>query len=91
MFDILVFLGAGFGGFVLARNFVKNRMRFVDLIHHPATPWVAGIGAAIITWPLAALPLVTTATSAIFGLGTGMGTRSGSRAIKAGEGLPTRM
>jgi hypothetical protein len=90
MFELLVFLGAGIGGFVIARNFVKQRLRFVDVVHHPATPWIAGIGAAVVTWPLAALPLVTTATSAIFGLGTGIGTRSGAKALKSGEGLPTR-
>lgn len=90
MFEFLVFIGAGLGGFVMARNFVKQRLRFVDVIHHPVTPWVAGIGAAVVTWPLAALPLITTVTSAVFGLGTGMGTRSGAKALKAGDGLPTR-
>lgn len=49
MFDLLVFVGAGLGGFVLARNFVRNRLRFVDMVRHPAIPWVAGIGAALIT------------------------------------------
>ena len=90
MLEFLVFIGAGAGGFALARNFVKQRLRFVDLVHHPITPWIAGIGAALITWPLAALPLLTTATSAIFGLGTGIGTRSGSKALKRGDNLPTR-
>jgi hypothetical protein len=85
MLDFLVFVGSGIGGFVIARNFVKQRLRFVDVVHHPATPWIAGIGAAVVTWPLAALPLITTATSAIFGLGTGLGTRSGARALKSGE------
>ena len=90
MFEFLVFIGAGLGGFVMARSFVKQRLRFVDVIHHPVMPWVAGIGAAVVTWPLAALPLITTATSAIFGLGTGIGARSGAKALKAGERLPTR-
>jgi hypothetical protein len=84
MFEMLVFIGAGIGGFVLARDFVRTRLRFVDAIHHPAAPWIAGLGAALITWPLAALPLVTTAATTLFGLGTGLGTRNGARLLKSG-------
>ncbi|HEX9894330.1 MAG TPA: hypothetical protein VGA78_10425 [Gemmatimonadales bacterium] len=90
MLDMLIFLGAGLGGFVLARDFVKRRLRFVDAVQHPATPWIVGIGAALVSWPLAALPLLTTATSAIFGLGTGLGTRSGAKALRSGERLPAK-
>ncbi len=85
MLDLLIYLGAGIGGFVLARDFVKSRLRFVDAVRHPAVPWVAGIGAAVVTWPLAALPLLTTLTSAVFGLGTGLGTKSGVKALRRGE------
>lgn len=85
MLETLIFLGAGIGGFVLARNFVRDRLRFVEAIRSPAAPWMAGILAALVTWPLAALPLLTTGMSAIFGLGTGFGTRSGVRALKAGD------
>lgn len=84
MLNILIYIGACLGGFVIARNFVVNRLRFVDAVRSPVFPWIAGIGAALVTWPLAALPLVTTAVSAIFGLGTGLGTRSGVRALKSG-------
>lgn len=85
MLNILIYIGACIGGFVIARNFVVNRLRFVDAIRSPVFPWVAGLGAALVTWPVVALlPVLTTITSAIFGLGTGLGTRSGVRALKSG-------
>jgi hypothetical protein len=85
MLNLLIYIGACIGGFVLARNFVVNRLRFVDAIRSPLFPWIAGIGAALVTWPLAALPLFfTTSFSAFIGLGTGLGTRSGVRQLKSG-------
>ena len=84
MLTLLIYLGAAIGGFVIARNFVVNRLRFVDAARSPLFPWIAGLGAALITWPLAALPLITTSVSALFGLGTGLGTRSGVRQLKSG-------
>ena len=84
MLTLLVYIGACIGGFVLARNFVVNRLRFVDAIRSPLFPWIAGFGAALITWPLAALPIITTSVSALFGLGTGLGTRSAVRQLKSG-------
>ena len=84
MLSMLIYIGATIGGFILARNFVVHRLRFVDAARSPLFPWIAGFGAALITWPLAALPLITTAVSALFGLGTGLGTRSGVRQLKSG-------
>lgn len=85
MFGILLLLGAGIAGFVAARNFVRDRMRYVDAVRAPLVPLLVGVGAALVTWPLAALPVITTATSAVFGLGTGLGTRSGVKQLQAGE------
>jgi CHASE2 domain-containing sensor protein len=85
MFELLVFIGAGIGGFVIARDFVRRRLRFVDAVHHPAAPLIAGLGAALITWPLAALPIITTAATTMFGIGTGLGTRNAARQLKSGE------
>jgi hypothetical protein len=78
-------VAAGIGGFTLARTFVRNRLRFVDGIYSPAAPWIAGLAAAVIAWPVALLPLVTTTTTTIFGLGAGLGTASGVKALKRGE------
>jgi hypothetical protein len=84
MFEFLIYAGAGFGGFVLARDFVRNRLRFVDGVHHPLVPLAAGVAAALVAWPLALLPVITTATAAVFGIGAGMGTRRGQKLLGPG-------
>lgn len=85
MFDLLIILGAALGGFVLARDFVRRRLRFVDAVYHPAAPIIAGVGAALVAWPLAALPIITSSVTAMFGIGAGLGTRNGVRLLKRGE------
>jgi hypothetical protein len=90
MLETVIVIGAGIGGFVLARNFVRQRLRFVDAVQRPGAPWVAGLAAALATWPLAVLPFITVGTSLAFGLGTGLGTRSGARAIGRGDRLALR-
>jgi hypothetical protein len=77
---------AAVAGFLIARNFVRLRLRFVDAVRSPAAPWIAGVGAMLIAWPAALLPLVTTATTTIFGIAAGLGTASGVKALKRGEG-----
>jgi hypothetical protein len=76
---------AGFVGFTFARGFVKRRLRFVDAVYSPITPWVAGALAALVAWPVSWLPLVSTTTTAVFGIGAGLGTASGVKALKRGE------
>jgi hypothetical protein len=85
MIETLILFGAGIGGFMAARNFVRERLKYVEAVQSPIAPIVVGVGAALISWPLAALPFITTATSAIFGIGTGLGTRSAARALRAGR------
>lgn len=87
MYSTLLFVvtvAAAIGGYIVARNFVRRRLRFVDAVHSPVAPLLAGVAAALIAWPIAVLPLVTTGTAAAFGLGTGLGTRSGARQLKRG-------
>ena len=72
-------------GFLVARDFVRRRLRFVGAVRSPAGPWLAGLGAALIAWPIAALPLVTTATTTLFGIGAGLGTASGVKALRRGD------
>ena len=72
-------------GVLVARDFVRRRLRFVDAVRSPAAPWLAGLGAALIAWPVAALPLVTTATTTLFGIGAGLGTASGVKALRRGD------
>jgi hypothetical protein len=83
---MFIAIAAGLAGFILARNFVFRRLRFVDAVQSPFAPIIAGCLAAIIAWPAVFLPAVTVATALIFGIGTGLGTASGARALRNGEG-----
>jgi hypothetical protein len=76
---------ATLGGFMIARDFVRRRLRFVDAVRSPAAPWLAGLGVALVAWPAAALPLITTTTTTLFGIGAGLGTASGAKALRRGE------
>ena len=82
MLQLLITLAAGLISFTLARRFVRGRLRFVDAVHSPVAPIIAGLAAALLASPTAILPFVTGATVAAFGIGTGLGTASGSRAIR---------
>jgi hypothetical protein len=83
--SLLVTVAAVVSGFLLARNFVRRRLRFVDGIRSPAAPWIAGLAAAVVAWPAALLPLVTTVTTTLFGVAAGFGTASGVKALKRGD------
>jgi hypothetical protein len=78
-------VAAGLFGFLLARSFVRRRLKFVDGVYSPAAPWIAGLAAALIAWPVAILPFITTMTTTIFGIGAGVGTASGVKALRRGE------
>lgn len=86
MLPLLITLAAGLAGFILARSFVRRRLRFVDAVHSPFAPFIAGCVAALLASPAVLLPLVTLSTAFAFGIGTGLGTASGARAIRDGEG-----
>ncbi|HKH84795.1 MAG TPA: hypothetical protein VKA25_13985 [Gemmatimonadales bacterium] len=85
MLQVLITFAAGLLGFVLARGFVRRRLRFVDAVHSPFAPIVAGLAAAVVALPASLLPFITLATAAVFGIGTGLGTASGSRALRQGQ------
>ena len=85
MIQLTLTLVAGLAGYLLARGFVRQRLRFVDAVQSPVAPLVAGILAALAAWPLALLPLVTLGTTLVFGLGTALGTASGVRWIRRDE------
>jgi len=81
-----VIVAAAIVGFALAKSFVRRRLRFVDAVYSPWAPWIVGIIAVTLTAPVAwLLPLVTKATTLLFGVGAGMGTASGVKALKRGE------
>ena len=91
MLQIIITLAAGALGFIMARNFVCRRLRFVDAVHSPMAPIVAGSVAAVVAWPAVLLPLVTLPTALVFGIGAGLGTASGSRALRHHEGDHRRL
>jgi hypothetical protein len=82
MLQLFLTVAAGLGGYLIARNFVRSRLRFVDAIHGIWFPLVAGILGFLLVWPLALLPLISAAPAALFGLGVGLGTATGARMVR---------
>ena len=70
-------------GYVKARQFVRERLRFVDAAHRPAVPVIAGAVAALAAGPVVwLLPVVGGATAILFGVGVGLGTLHGSKDVR---------
>jgi hypothetical protein len=86
MLQMILTVAAGVAGYVFARNFVRNRLRFVDAIHSPWAPLTAGILAFVFAWPLALLPLLSAAPAVLFGIGIGLGTATGARMARRADG-----
>ena len=78
---------AGVFGYGLARRFVARRLRFVDAIYSPAAPFFIAAIAMLISWPISILPLVSATASAFFGIGAGLGTASGVKALRRGTAV----
>ena len=91
MLQLLLTVSAGLAGYFLARNFVRNRLRFVDAIHSGWAPLVAGTLAFAFAWPVALLPLVSVAPAIMFGVGTGLGTATGARIVRRGDATHHRL
>ena len=89
----VVTVGAAILSFGLAREYVRNRLRFVDGVRHPIAPWVVAILATVILAPAVALIHIVPIIGSLFGFGTalivggatGLGTASGVKALKRGE------
>jgi hypothetical protein len=80
MIGLLVGVAALGGGFVWTREFVRRRLRYVDAVRRPAAPVVAGIAAAAVALPFAALPIITVGTAVALGVGVASGVASGRNA-----------
>lgn len=66
-----------------SRNFVMRRLRYVDAVQNTVAPFIAGIGAAAVTWPIfALLPLVGLGTALSVGFAVGAGVAAGARAVR---------
>jgi hypothetical protein len=72
--------------FGAAREYVRNRLRFVDAVRNPLAPWIVFLAATVVLLPVVALlPLVGFGTALVVGGGAGVGTASGVKALKRGE------
>lgn len=93
LIGLLVTAAATLTAFGMAREYVRHRLRFVDGVRHPIAPWVVAILATVILTPVVALvhvlpiigSLVGFGTALFVGVGTGLGTASGVKALKRGE------
>jgi hypothetical protein len=71
-------------GFITARKYVHDRLKFVDGVHGLKAPLIAGLVAWAIAMPLTwILPLVGAGTAIAFGLSVAFGVRAGARDIRA--------
>jgi hypothetical protein len=82
---LAIALAGGVLSFGFARGFIRRRLRFVDAVYSPLTPWVAGGSALLVAAPLTLLPLITGFTAATMALGAWLGARSGVKALRRGE------
>jgi hypothetical protein len=70
-------------GYVTARKFVRDRLKFVDGAQTLKAPIVAGLIAWAIAMPLTwFLPLIGTGTAILFGASVGLGVRAGAKDIR---------
>jgi len=79
MIGLIIGAAALGGGFVGARKFVRDKLRFVDAVRKPAAPIVAGLAATAVMLPVAALPIITIGTAVAFGIGVAGGVASGRK------------
>ena len=85
--EALVWLGvtgaASVFGYIKSRQFVRNRLRFVDSVQNPIAPLMAGGVAWLVALPIAAfLPVVSAISAVVFGVGVGAGVLHGARDVK---------
>lgn len=65
------------------RSFVMRRLRYVDAVQNAVAPVVAGVGTAVLTWPIfAVLPLLGVGTALSVGFAVGAGVAAGARAVR---------
>lgn len=76
------------GGYLLTRDFVRRRLRFVDAVQAPWLPFAVAAVVAVVAWPFALLPIVTKMTAALTAIAAGFGASSGAKDIKRMDLLP---
>lgn len=79
MIGLLVGAAALVGGYVTSKDFTKRKLRFVDVMHTRAAPWVAGAAVALLTAPVTLLPIITGGTVIALGAGVALGVKSAQK------------
>lgn len=79
MLGLILAVAALGAGFVVTRDFVRRRLRYVDAIRRPSAPVVAGVVATAVALPVAVLPVITVGTALAFGVGVAGGVASGRK------------
>jgi hypothetical protein len=70
-------------GYYQARQYVQNRLQYVDAVHGLRAPLLAGVVACLVAAPVVALlPVVGMGSAVLFGLGVGAGVAAGARGIR---------
>ena len=86
MLDLIAFAGtlaATVLGYVTARRFVRERLKFVDAAQTWRAPLVAGLVSWAVALPVVWLvPLIGPPTALLFGIAVALGTRAGARDIR---------
>lgn len=83
-FMFMAAAGAGMAiSYIKVRDFVRNRLRFVDAAQRRSTPWLAGIGATLALSPLLPfIPVLGGGTAIVFGIVVGTAVRNGQREVR---------
>ena len=70
-------------GYITARKYVRDRLKFVDAVQTLKAPVIAGLVAWAVAAPLTwIIPLVGMGTVVLFGAGVALGVRAGARDIR---------
>lgn len=80
---VLIAVLAAVAGYAKSREFVRERLQFVDAVQRPIAPWIAGGAAALAVSPVAwILPYVGGGAALLFGAAVGYGVARGRRDIR---------
>lgn len=88
LLSVVITVVAMGGGYLMTRDFVRRRLRFVDAVQAPWWPFAVAALVAVVAWPFALLPLVTKTTAALTAIAAGFGASSGAKDVKRMDLLP---
>jgi hypothetical protein len=69
--------------FIQSRLYVRRRLQFVDAVHSPAAPFIAGGLALAIATPIVwIVPFIGTGSALLFGVAVGLGVARGAGDVR---------